>query len=101
MASLGGTVLDLITSDISRLRGMSSLRGVSTDIHASVKLEKATHKLDEVARSTWSSKALLPDANQPAMVAAEVRRSGVRCRGCGHGNGGGSISDWRGIWGPA
>lgn len=30
MASLGCTVLDLITSDISRLRGMSSLRGIST-----------------------------------------------------------------------
>lgn len=49
MASLGCTVLDLIRSEISRLVAMSS-------------------KLDEVAFSICSSRAVVPEENHPAMV---------------------------------
>ena len=49
MASLGGTVLDLIRSEISRLVAISS-------------------RLEEVAVSICWSRAVLPDENQLAMV---------------------------------
>jgi hypothetical protein len=39
IASLGGTVLDRMTSDISRLRGMSSLLDVSRALPGRLKLE--------------------------------------------------------------
>lgn len=59
MASLGGTVLERMTSDISRFSGMSS-------------------RLDEVARSICSSSALLDDdANQPAMALGDAAFGGV------------------------
>jgi hypothetical protein len=69
MASLGCTVLDRITSDISRLRGMSSLYTISTTAYSYRYVSCSTHKLDDVARSICSSNALLvEDPNQPAMV---------------------------------
>lgn len=72
MASLGGTVLERMTSDISRFSGMSSLLRVSNGHQsrqeAGSSYKKATYKLEEVARSIWSSRAVLPDPNQPAMV---------------------------------
>lgn len=71
MASLGCTVLDRIMSDISRLSGISSLRSVSAGWH-SYEMYKA-YKLEEVARSSCSSKALLvEDPNQPAMVSVGI-----------------------------
>jgi hypothetical protein len=69
IASLGCTVFDRITSDISRLRGMSSLFGVSALYYSYQYALCSTYKLEEVARSICSSNALLvEDPNQPAMV---------------------------------
>lgn len=58
IASLGCTVFDRMESEISRLRAMSS-------------------RLDEVARSTCSSRAEL-DVNQPAIILNHSRPS-ARC----------------------
>jgi len=65
MASLGGTVLERITSEISRFKGMSS-------------------RLEDVARSICSSSALAADEpNQLAMAGATCGIGVVRaCGSC-------------------
>lgn len=69
MASLGGTVLERITSDISRFSGMSSLKFVSREERGFYELMAIAYRLEEVARSICSSSApVLEDPNQPAMM---------------------------------
>jgi len=69
MASLGCTVLDRITSEISRLSAISSLDSVSRRNTNTASVGVDTYKLDEVARSICSSSALVvEDPNQPAMM---------------------------------
>jgi hypothetical protein len=81
MASLGCTVLDRITSEISRFSGMSSLDAVSTRCYSSPP-EGSTHRLEDVARSICSSKApFAEEPNQPAMVSGGLRAAGVSCGG--------------------
>tara|TARA_R110002003_G_scaffold3_13_gene71 strand:+ start:21268 stop:21585 length:318 start_codon:yes stop_codon:yes gene_type:complete len=78
MASLGCTVLERITSDISRFRGMSSLQAVSTVLSSSQDASRGAYKLDEVARSICSSSALfVDDPNQPAMVVLRLAGGGA------------------------
>jgi hypothetical protein len=76
MASLGCTVLDRITSEISRLRGISSLHCISMSSYSWLRKPSRTYKLEVVARSICSSSALLvDDPNQPAMVSGCARLS--------------------------
>ena len=70
MASLGATVLDLMTSEISRLSAMSSLRhGWSVHVPRLERPWLFSYKLLPVALSICSSKAVLADDDhQPIMV---------------------------------
>lgn len=72
MASLGWTVLDLMTSDISRLSGISSLCGralLVTSRAIGARVGMLSHKLLLVALSTCSSKAVLAeDDHQPPII---------------------------------
>jgi hypothetical protein len=93
MASLGCTVLDRITSDISRFSGMSSLHTVSVRCYSSPSPEGHTHRLEDVARSICSSKALfVEDPNQPAMVSERIA-----CKACVCGSIEGVAELWAGL----
>jgi hypothetical protein len=57
---------------------MSSLCTVSVRCYSSPSLEGHTHRLEDVARSICSSKALfVEDPNQPAMVSGRIA-----CKAC-------------------
>lgn len=75
MASLGCTVLDLMMSEISRLRAMSSLRaityqsGILIFSWVAVKVWEPSYRLLLVAFSICSSRALLaPEDHQPIIL---------------------------------
>lgn len=70
IASLGATVLDRITSEISRLRAISSLKLVlAQEKRIKEEYRLGSHKLLLVALSICSSKAeLAEDDHQPIMI---------------------------------
>lgn len=76
MASLGWTVLDLMTSDISRLSGMSSLKDRAQLVRARVigaYVGTRSYKLLLVALSICSSRAVLAeDDHQPPIILQEL-----------------------------
>lgn len=74
MASLGCTVFERMTSEISRLSAMSSL--YSALVYHVEGGEYGTYKLLAVARSIWPSSSLLPELNQPAMMGGDVEGYG-------------------------
>lgn len=70
MASFEFTVLDRMTSDISRLSAMSSLQ--NSQQQPSIAGSEATHRLLSVARWTCSSICDV-EVNQPAIVGDGLR----------------------------